>query len=391
MSWIRGAVRFWRDERGVIAVIVALGLPALVGLTGAAVDLGSIYTARAELQNAADSAALAGAATLIGYDEDNRALAQPEVALDTAREYTARHTRVGFVVDPANPEGPREAQDLPLVLRDQDFTVGLWNKETRQFDYTGFSTDPNDLNAVRVKLRRDSLANDPVETFFAKILGIDRVPVEAEALAVVDWARAIPPGDELEPPDEEPGYRCIPISVNHEAVGEGGGITEGYGLVFHSENRETGEWTSFFTFPTNDPVLRDYIRGDRVTPFIKVGDWINVINGNLSTVTWLAMENEFKTPISQGGRNSGTWDEPTPWLVLLPVVRGLDGGAVTVEVVGFLHFYITEVMCAPYQYVAGYVTTGRVIPQAGCGGAAIGNGGNFGTRANRPVLMAGAS
>jgi Putative Flp pilus-assembly TadE/G-like len=53
-------VRLRRDERGVVAVIVALllGAGVLTGMVALVVDVGQIYQERAELQNGADAAAL---------------------------------------------------------------------------------------------------------------------------------------------------------------------------------------------------------------------------------------------------------------------------------------------------------------------------------------------
>ena len=51
-------------QRGAVAVMTALCLTALVGITALAVDLGRAWVVRNELQNAADAAALAGAGSL---------------------------------------------------------------------------------------------------------------------------------------------------------------------------------------------------------------------------------------------------------------------------------------------------------------------------------------
>lgn len=53
-----------RDRRGAIAIMVAVGLPALLGLVGLAVDLGIWYREQSRLQLAADAAAM-GAARLL--------------------------------------------------------------------------------------------------------------------------------------------------------------------------------------------------------------------------------------------------------------------------------------------------------------------------------------
>lgn len=50
-----------QDERGAVAVLVAVGAVALLLLVGLVVDFGQVFAARARLQSAVDSAALAGA------------------------------------------------------------------------------------------------------------------------------------------------------------------------------------------------------------------------------------------------------------------------------------------------------------------------------------------
>ena len=55
-----------RAERGAVAVIVAILLPVILATAGLVIDVGSWYVTKAQLQNAADAAALAGAADLPG-------------------------------------------------------------------------------------------------------------------------------------------------------------------------------------------------------------------------------------------------------------------------------------------------------------------------------------
>ena len=49
------------SERGAAGVLVAVMMLVLIGVGAIAVDVGQIYAERAELQNAADAGALAGA------------------------------------------------------------------------------------------------------------------------------------------------------------------------------------------------------------------------------------------------------------------------------------------------------------------------------------------
>ena len=66
------------DQQGQVAIVVALMLTVMLGFGALVVDVGLNWTARTQLQSAADAAALAGAAELPG---------QPDEALAKATEY----------------------------------------------------------------------------------------------------------------------------------------------------------------------------------------------------------------------------------------------------------------------------------------------------------------
>ena len=53
-------------QRGAVVIIVAVCLFFLIGLLALVLDLGQLYIAKTELQNAADASALAGAKELNG-------------------------------------------------------------------------------------------------------------------------------------------------------------------------------------------------------------------------------------------------------------------------------------------------------------------------------------
>ena len=55
-----------QHQRGAVAIIVAICLTLLLGMVGLVLDLGHLYVAKTELQNAADAAALSGAKELDG-------------------------------------------------------------------------------------------------------------------------------------------------------------------------------------------------------------------------------------------------------------------------------------------------------------------------------------
>ena len=145
---------FLGNERGVVAIMVAIALPVLVGTAAIAVDLGYIMSIRAQLQAAADSAALAAASRLNS----------PAQARNLALQYATRNMPVA-----------RHGNVLALA----DVVLGSWNSTTRVFTPGGGTTD-----AIRVSARRSQTNGNAVNLFFAPILGIDTTDITASATAV---------------------------------------------------------------------------------------------------------------------------------------------------------------------------------------------------------------
>lgn len=335
-----------------VAVMVAAMLTALVGMAGAAVDLGMIYTARSQLQNAADAAALAAADTIITYDGTFIAQVDYDGAWATAQQIAGANQAIG----------------VNLALLESDFVVGKWDPDTGTWVSTGASDNPADINAVQVTVRRDELANSPVGTFFAGIVGVDQVGLQATARAYIGYAGNVPEG-----------AVALPIAVKAEAVlGDDDSPDCGQSLEFHSEPDENAEWTTFFDWPVNDPTVREYACGCRTSPALKVGDEIFVTNGNLSNHTFQALADRFQ----EEGTDTDGDGQADEWLVVLPVVKSEHHGCShTVEVVGFAYFLITEVRPAPYKDIVGTLQCGMVIPDSSTGGE------DFGARAGHPKLI----
>ncbi len=74
--------RNFRDNSGAVSLYAALALPVLVGIVGLALDSNNLFTMDADLQHAADAAALAGAAELDGAtDASTRAISAAQTAV----------------------------------------------------------------------------------------------------------------------------------------------------------------------------------------------------------------------------------------------------------------------------------------------------------------------
>ncbi len=143
--------RFLSDERGVSLMLVAISMVVLLGMAALAIDVGMLYTAKGQAQNAADSGALAGAGALLINPYD------ATTATSVAETFAEKHEIIKqqVQIDPA-----------------ADVQVDLAKKQ------------------VTVTARRIQARGNAVPTFFAKILGWDLVDIQATATAEVDLASA---------------------------------------------------------------------------------------------------------------------------------------------------------------------------------------------------------
>lgn len=134
-----------RSERGATIVLVALAITALLSVVALAVDAGMLLTARTEAQRTADAAAMAGAGMLIPDPTD-------EAGARTEAERFGEMDAVKGIVD----IDPVEDVDVDL-----------------------------DELTVTVRAHRDDVRSGPVETWFARIFGVDVVNIGADATAKV--------------------------------------------------------------------------------------------------------------------------------------------------------------------------------------------------------------
>ena len=171
----RGGTPGAQRQRGAVAVAVALMLTVMMGFCALAVDLALGLVARNELQNAADAAALAGAAQLYAGESTPDWAA----ASDAAADAIALN---------------RSAQ---VALRDAVVLPGYWNLDGTEGTLQSLPATPGpaDVAAVMVTVRRDAGHNGgPVPVFFARVWGINAIPVSASAVAAVTAAGVTGPG-----------------------------------------------------------------------------------------------------------------------------------------------------------------------------------------------------
>ena len=174
---MKNNTRVDRHRPGVIVVLAAVMMAALVGLVAFAVDYGYLLKIRTDLQRSADAAALAAVRDLIRKQDGTQDLNQVR---ETVRTYAQDNL-----------------EDPSFQVASGDIEIGRYDPQSIYSNVTLLNTGTFDT--VRVTLRRDGVANPSVPLFFARLLGTDQSAVTARATAVLQKAEIISPGAEVLP------------------------------------------------------------------------------------------------------------------------------------------------------------------------------------------------
>jgi hypothetical protein len=145
-----------KSRRGAIAVLAALLCVILLGMVAFAVDIGYLALGRTQLQAAADSAALAAAATA----------SQPKATMvAVAQQFASANVAAGRGVQ----------------LNANDIQYGTWDSNARTFTPTSTAS-----NAVKVTVRNDANNGGETALFFGRILGKASQQQSASAIATMN-------------------------------------------------------------------------------------------------------------------------------------------------------------------------------------------------------------
>jgi Flp pilus assembly protein TadG len=163
-------------RRGAAAILAALLAAFMLGMVAFALDIGWMVLVKADLQNAADAAALAGVRPLMdGYVNYQLATttAQKTTLLNaaTATATTNAQTYAGY-----NGAGGVAS----LSLKSGDIQFGFTDASGNYT--TGGTSYPN---TIKVTLRRDGVANGALPLFFAPVFGIKTASLTASAAATM--------------------------------------------------------------------------------------------------------------------------------------------------------------------------------------------------------------
>ena len=146
------------ERRGSITALAAVFLVVVIAFMAFSIDYGYIVVTESDLQNAADAGAMSGARAL----NDGR-----EEAILAAKNWAGKNIAAGQAV----------------AVADEDVEIGRWDADAATF--TVLPANSSDApNAVRVTCRRTSGRGNPLNLFFAPIIGTDSANLTVSAIAL---------------------------------------------------------------------------------------------------------------------------------------------------------------------------------------------------------------
>ena len=163
-----------KKQQGASAIIAAFSIPLMMVGGVAAVDLGAYWSHATELQNAADAAALAGAANYAKYEGNKDELADTTVGRDKADEAAKSYVGTNLNTD-----------GVSYYTKDRPITAVKFGKNT-QVDNENYQGEIY----YRVKL------TDTSPSYFAKFFKLTDPEIEVYSIASIAYDKKVPLVDE---------------------------------------------------------------------------------------------------------------------------------------------------------------------------------------------------
>jgi Flp pilus assembly protein TadG len=248
-----------KHQEGVTAILVAVMIMVLLSFGALAVDIGYVMVTKNELQNVADSAALAATRRLGSIYEP--------MSYTSQQTYDAAGNASTIKLVAKDIALKNQAGQKNIVINDDDVIIGTWDVQAKLLTPTLDHPD-----AVRVIARRDSAANGPITTFLARIFGTNTVDVSARATAALTSQSTVPPGN------------LVPLGISEQWFKQDFCDQP---IKFHPTNSPEGcnGWNTYTHSPANTPYLNKILDGWEdgtfTPPGAKIGDLFVFIDGDV--------------------------------------------------------------------------------------------------------------
>jgi uncharacterized protein (UPF0333 family) len=304
-----------KKNKGFVVVWFVVLLPVVLLFAAMAMDFSYMYVAKGQLQNAADAAALAGAAILIdGNDSTYQTLARTEAVAFAQKNKAAKLDVVIASVD-----GEKE------FTSSNDIRFGYWTADGT-FDKNGTY-----INAIQVRTRRSDTAtpNSPqrqVPIIFGKYFGWDRMSTAAVATAAIP-ARAT--SSIALCPDFCQGGVSANVMKNYTTLsGSTRPILMDTGPSTPSNNIYA--WTSYDSNVTSTSDVRDLICSQDSISRTACGDTIYSSMGNQAS-SLCNLEAQMYNPYFDAGNKEivaiSGGVSTTAWWMVVPITESCPPGA----------------------------------------------------------------
>jgi hypothetical protein len=418
---------FLRDQKGIAVPITAICIVMLLTIVALVVDLGRLYVIKAELQNAADAGAAAGAQAL--FLDPNQSL-----LLDPNQPVAQAFPRVSAPYSSTTPPGAIvPALWQPFSSPRMMVSDGVITQDVLGDNPLPGTRGARQLSIILAELPVQPVEQDPVNSCdYARAAARHTVQAnktEGRFLLINDtdidlgvwkqnsttknWEFEATPcsnstnavkvvtrrDNGLNGPvnlifaqilgidSTELSAQCIAMLGWVKGIGAGKGtfplaLGDKYvpppgqelEVTFNPNNTDTGCWHTF-----NDPSasandIKKLVNGTTICPAIKCDDYINVTNGVATSVIG-EVQAMFEAIKNSVATHDGTWT------VILPVISWETNYVQTKKVKGFCAFRITEVNGPPQKTIKGIVLGGYIVPDAEPGGP------NYGLKAGIPKLV----
>jgi Flp pilus assembly protein TadG len=309
MEGTRGAAVAWwgmrgRGDEGAVAVTVAIVMSVLIGFTALVIDVGSLYTERAKVQTAADSAALAGAQDL------------PDTvhAKSTATTYSGLNAPEATIVKVEFFSGTTKLAAAPglsgrfmLAAADESVARAL------MACYTVSLPDPSVADSIRV-----TVTNSAAPLYFARVWNMNSSQVSAVAEAHIQSLTM---------------SGVLPFAV----VAAGSGASFGFTAGQQRNLTEGGGPGNYGWMTLNDPPLADPGNNDKW----QKSEFEDVMASNgtgypVYLTLYPGVTGE-KTPYMRAFQS---WYDRGNRAALMPVIASSGPGSKNVLVIGFARFHL---------------------------------------------------
>ncbi len=337
----------------------------LAGFAVLAIDVGRVFIVRSELQNVADSAALAGANCLTRRS----ATVSPSECLSTMSS-TLNWDRAGLKAQAQLSQNQADNRAILSADAGHVIDMGYWdllNKRpsggtlTSPLSTTFSPIGVYDKPAIRVTVRKaDGQNGGPILMLTRLMFGGSDVPMSATSVAVISSPGSVPAGNLIpvainkclfdtywNSADNTP-YNATATTLNGVTQVVGQPWVFRIGSAYHYGSCDSGQWTSFGTDSNSAKYVEGLINKGNPTA-LSIGDSTYIQTG-AKTSNYDDLLTKYPMPAGAD--------------VLVPVVNypsGLDGVGSSIPIVAFALFRITAIEGGSGKYIQGYFKGGQTV------------------------------